>query len=107
MICGECAWEADLRSQLAGVDFETYARRPSMAGRGHQACRGGTQCVCQHDGTPHAVDAKPAAPATGKRARRCPECKKTVALYPNGTLWWHRSGGKHTLRCPGWGRLPK
>lgn len=50
MICAECAWEADLRRNLAadGVDFETYVKRPSMGGRGHKACRGGTWCDCQH-----------------------------------------------------------
>lgn len=50
MICGECAWEADLRRELAekGVDFEAYVNRPSMKNRGHKACRGGTWCACQH-----------------------------------------------------------
>lgn len=58
MICGECLWEAALRRELAdtGVDFDQYVDRPSMSERGHQACRGGTWCFCQHRGTPYAVN---------------------------------------------------
>lgn len=64
MICAECVWEGNLRRDLAakGVDFDTYADRPSMKQRGHEACRGGTWCCCQHrtSGAAHNYSGNPA-----------------------------------------------
>lgn len=55
MICDSCSWEADevkagrtTHAQLKRVEREWLAWGATRSPIGHSACKGGTQCCCQH-----------------------------------------------------------
>jgi hypothetical protein len=43
MICEHCKWEADI-----DPDWAEQARELTPEPVGHDACKGGTHCMCQH-----------------------------------------------------------
>ena len=43
MICEQCAWEADVPK-----DWADRCKRLAGVPVGHDACKGGTHCFCQH-----------------------------------------------------------
>lgn len=47
MICKDCRIEADLRTEI-GANHEGRSVLSVPPGAGHDACKGGTHCDCQH-----------------------------------------------------------